>query len=172
MNETNTTPTTPAFSTLLDTILNAINTHINLQVEAKLNNVLQSHTTMKQIDEGFQERIEDLIAEAVLNHEGEQEHNTRDDIAEQVGDRVSQEVVMQIRNHDFSNDLHDAITDYDFDDKFDAYDFDDKIDEWKDRNDILDSDQVREMVEEIVEEIVEDKIKEMLGKLSITIKEE
>ena len=165
MNEAN---TTPAFSTLLNTILNAINTHINLQVEAKLNNVLQSHATMKQIDEGFQERIEDLIAEAVLNHEGEQEHNTRDDIAEQVGDRVSQEVVMQIRNHDFSNDLHDAITDYDFDDKFDAYDFDSKMDDWKDVNDILDSDQVREMVEEIVE----DKIKEMLGKLSITIKEE
>jgi hypothetical protein len=166
MNETNTTP--PAFSTLLDTILNAINTHINLQVEAKLNNVLDSHVTMKKIDEGFEGRIQVLIAEAIGDHETIENHFTRDDIAEEIGDRVNQEVVMQIRNHDISDQIYDAITDYDFDDKFDAYDFDDKIDEWKDKNDILDSDQVREMVEEIVE----DKIKEMLGKLSITIKEE
>ena len=168
MNETNTTPTTPAFSTLLDTILNAINTHINLQVEAKINNVMQSHATMKQIDEGFEGQIQALIAEAVSDHETIENHFTSDDIAEQVGDRVQQEVTQQIRNHDFSNEVYDAITDYDFDDKIDSYDFDSKMDEWKDVNDILDKDQVREMVEEILEE----KLKEMLGKLSITIKEE
>ena len=168
MNETNTTPTTPAFSTLLDTILNAINTHINLQVEAKINNVMQSHATMKQIDEGFEGQIQALIAEAVGDHETIENHFTRDDIAEEIGDRVQQEVTQQIRNHDFSNEVYDAITDYDFDDKIDSYDFDSKMDEWKDVNDILDKDQVREMVEEILEE----KLKEMLGKLSITIKEE
>lgn len=168
MNETNTTPATPAFSTLLDTILNAINTHINLQVEAKINNVMQSHATMKQIDEGFEGQIRALIAEAVSDHETIENHFTSDDIAEQVGDRVQQEVTQQIRNHDFSNEVYDAITDYDFDDKIDSYDFDSKMDEWKDVNDILDKDQVREMVEEILEE----KLKEMLGKLSITIKEE
>ena len=168
MNETNTTPTTPAFSTLLDTILNAINTHINLQVEAKINNVMQSHATMKQIDEGFEGQIQALIAEAVSDHETIENHFTSDDIAEQVGDRVQQEVTQQIRNHDFSNDLHDAITDYDFDDKIDSYDFDSKMDEWKDTNDILDKDQVREMVEEILEE----RLSTLLSKLSITIKEE
>ena len=168
MNETNTTPTTPAFSTLLDTILNAINTHINLQVEAKINNVMQSHATMKQIDEGFEGQIQALIAEAVSDHETIENHFTRDDIAEEIGDRVQQEVTQQIRNHDFSNDLHDAITDYDFDDKFDRYDFDSKMDEWKDVNDILDKDQVREMVEEILEE----RLSTLLSKLSITIKED
>jgi hypothetical protein len=168
MNETNTTPTTPAFSTLLDTILNAINTHINLQVEAKINNVMQSHATMKQIDDGFDSRIQVMVNEAVADHENIENHFTRDDIAEEIGDRVQQEVTQQIRNHDFSNEVYDAITDYDFDDKIDSYDFDSKMDEWKDVNDILDKDQVREMVEEILEE----KLKEMLGKLSITIKEE
>lgn len=168
MNETNTTPTTPATPTLLETILSAINTHIDQQVEAKLNNVLQAHATMMQIDEGFEDRIAEMISAALSEHESEQDHHTRDDIAEQVGDRVNQEVTQQIRNHDFSNELYDVITDYDFDDKFDAYDFDDKIDEWKDKNDILDSDQVREMVEEILEE----KIEAMLKRFSITIKEE
>ena len=130
--------------------------------------MMQSHATMKQIDEGFEGQIQALIAEAVSDHETIENHFTSDDIAEQVGDRVQQEVTQQIRNHDFSNEVYDAITDYDFDDKIDSYDFDSKMDEWKDVNDILDKDQVREMVEEILEE----KLKEMLGKLSITIKEE
>jgi len=171
MNETNTTPATPAtpaFSTLLDTILNAINTHINLQVEAKLNNVMQAHTTMKQIDESFKEAIEKIAMEKVQEHDEAVHHLTDDSVREIMDDVIVEQVRREVRDADISDQIYDAITDYDFDDKFDAYDFDDKIDEWKDRNDILDSDQVREMVEEILEE----KLKEMLGKLSITIKEE
>jgi hypothetical protein len=164
MNETQTTPT------LLETILSAINTHIDQQVEAKLNNVMQAHTTIKQIDEGFEARIQELIAEAVGDHESEQDHPTRDDIAEQIGDQVGQEIVMQIRNHDFSNQLHDAITDYDFDDKIDSFDFDSKMDEWKDMNDILDHDQAREIVNEILDEAIDERLKALLSKLSITIK--
>ena len=161
MNETNQTPT------LLETILSAINTHIDQQVEAKLNAVMQAHTTMKQIDEGFEVRIRGLIAEAVDDHESMQDHHTRDDIAETVEDSVKQEVQTQMHRMDFSNQLHDAITDYDFDDKIDSFDFDDKMDNWKDMNGILDSDQVRELLDEILEE----KINELLSKLSITIKE-
>jgi hypothetical protein len=168
MNETNTTPTTPAFSTLLDTILNAINTHINLQVEAKINNVMQSHATMKQIDEGFEGQIQALIAEAVGDHEAIENHFTRDDIAEEIGDRVQQEVTQQIRNHDFSNEVYDAITDYDFDDKIDSFDFDSKMDDWRVNNDIIDITQAQEMIEEILEE----RLSTLLSKLSITIKED
>jgi hypothetical protein len=167
MNETQTTQPTP---TLLETLLSAINTHIDQQVEAKLNAVMQAHTTMKQIDEGFEARIQVLIAEAVDDHETIENHFTRDDIAEEVGDRVGQEVAVQIRNHDFSNQLHDAITDYDFDDKIDSFDFDDKMDEWKDMNDILDSDQAREIVNEILDEALDERLKALLSKLSITIK--
>jgi hypothetical protein len=165
MNETN---TTPAFSTLLDTILNAINTHINLQVEAKINNVMQSHATMKQIDEGFEGQIQALIAEAVGDHEAIENHFTRDDIAEEIGDRVQQEVTQQIRNHDFSNEVYDAITDYDFDDKIDSFDFDSKMDDWRVNNDIIDITQAQEMIEEILEE----RLSTLLSKLSITIKED
>lgn len=163
MNETQTTQ-----PTLLETILSAINTHIDQQVEAKLNNVMQAHTTMKQIDEGFEKRIQELIAEAVDDHESMQDHHTRDDIAETVEDSVTQEVQTQMHRMDFSNQLHDAINDFDFDDKIDSFDFDSKMDEWKDMNDILDSDQVRELLDEILEE----KINELLSKLSITIKED
>lgn len=163
MNETqNTQPT------LLETILSAINTHIDQQVEAKLNAVMQAHTTIKQIDEGFEKRIQELIAEAVDDHESMQDHHTRDDIAETVEDSVTQEVQTQMHRMDFSNQLHDAINDFDFDDKIDSFDFDSKMDEWKDMNDILDSDQVRELLDEILEE----KINELLSKLSITIKED
>jgi DNA gyrase/topoisomerase IV subunit B len=174
MNETQTTQETKETVTIRPTLLvemlYAIEKHIDQQVEAKLNNVMQSHATMKQIDEGFEARIQELIADAVGDHESEQEHHTRDDIAEQIGDQVNQEVAVQIRNHDFSNQLHDAITDYDFDDKIDSFDFDDKMDEWKDMNDILDSDQAREIVNEILDEALDERLKALLSKLSITIK--
>jgi hypothetical protein len=165
MNETQTTQ-----PTLLETILSAINTHIDQQVEAKLNAVMQSHATMKQIDGGFEARIVELINMAVNDHEAIENHFTRDDISEEVSDRVGQEVAVQIRNHDFSNELHDAITDYDFDDKIDGYDFDSKMDEWKDMNDILDSEQAREIVNEILDEALDERLKALLSKLSITIK--
>lgn len=163
MNETQTTQ-----PTLLETILSAINTHIDQQVEAKLNAVMQAHTTIKQIDEGFEARIQELIAEAVDDHETTQDHHTRDDVASIVEDNVQQEVQTQMRDFDFNSHLHDAITDYDFDDKIDSFDFDSKMDDWKEANDILDSDQVRELLDEILEE----KINELLSKLSITVKED
>lgn len=166
MNETQTTQ-----PTLLETILSAINTHIDQQVEAKLNNVMQAHTTMKQIDEGFEARIQELIAEAVDDHESMQDHHTRDDIAETVEDSVKQEVQTQMHRMDFSNQLHDAINDFDFDDKIDSFDFDSKMDDWKDMNDILDSDQAREIVNEILDEALDERLKALLSKLSITIKE-
>jgi hypothetical protein len=163
MNETQTTQ-----PTLLETILSAINTHIDQQVEAKLNNVMQAHTTMKQIDEGFEARIKVLIAEAVNDHEAIENHFTRDDIAETVEDRVQQEVQTQMHRMDFSNQLHDAITDYDFDDKIDSFDFDSKMDDWRVNNDIIDITQAQEMIEEILEE----RLSTLLSKLSITIKED
>lgn len=165
MNETQTTQ-----PTLLETILSAINTHIDQQVEAKLNAVMQAHTTIKQIDEGFEKRIQELIAEAVDDHESMQDHHTRDDIAETVEDSVTQEVQTQMHRMDFSNQLHDAINDFDFDDKIDSFDFDSKMDEWKDMNDILDTDQAREIVNEILDEALDERLKALLSKLSITIK--
>jgi hypothetical protein len=165
MNETqNTQPT------LLETILSAINTHIDQQVEAKLNAVMQSHTTMKQIDESFRDAIGEIAMEKVQEHDEVVHHLTDDSVREILDDSVQQEVRNQLRDHDFSNQLHDAITDYDFDDKIDGYDFDSKMDDWKDMNDILDSEQAREIVNEILDEALDERLKALLSKLSITIK--
>jgi hypothetical protein len=59
-----------------------------------------------------------------------------------------------VRDLDITNQVHDVITDYDFDDKMDEYDFDDKIENYLVNNDYADQDRVYEIVEEKVQEAI------------------
>ena len=157
---------TPREATLIHTLLHAINTHIDKQVEEKVSAVLQAHSNMKYIDESFRDVIGEIALEKVTEHEQIENHYTRDDISEEVSDRVSQEVHNQIRHYDISDQVHDAITDYDFDDKFDAYDIDDKVEMYLDNNDYPDADRVQEMIEEVLEEKLAKTLIKLLEKLN------
>ena len=152
--------------TLIHTLLHAINTHIDQQVEEKVSAVLQAHGTMKYIDESFRETIKDIAEEAISEHNDTEEHLNNDSVLELMDDRITEQVRREIRDTDISNQVHDAITDYDFDDKFDAYDIDDKIENYLDNNDYPDADRVQEIVEEILEEKLASTLIKLLEKLN------
>jgi Rps23 Pro-64 3,4-dihydroxylase Tpa1-like proline 4-hydroxylase len=157
---------TPPTQTLIHTLLHAINTHIDQQVEEKVSAVLQAHGTVKYIDESFREAIKDIADEAVDYHNNENDHVNEDRVKEIMDDIITEQVRREIRDTDISNQVHDAITDYDFDDKFDAYDIDDKIENYLDSNDFPDADRVQEIVEEILEEKLASTLIKLLEKLN------
>lgn len=157
---------TPPTPTLIHTLLHAINTHIDKQVEEKVSAVLQAHGTMKYIDESFKEVIQDIAEEAINEHNDTEEHLNNDSVLELMDDRITEQVRREVRDIDISNQVHDAITDYNFDDKFDAYDIDDKIENYLDNNDFPDADRVQEIVEEVLEEKLASTLIKLLEKLN------
>jgi exopolyphosphatase/pppGpp-phosphohydrolase len=160
------TPPREVTPTLIHTLLHAINTHIDQQVEEKVSAVLTAHSTVRYIDDSFKEAIEIIACAQVQNHNDEEEHISEDRVKEIMDDIITEQVRREVRDIDISDQVHDAITDYDFDDKIDCFDFDDKMDEWKDKNDILDSDQVREMIDEVLEEKLASTLIKLLEKLN------
>ena len=156
----------PPTQTLIHTLLHAINTHIDQQVEEKVSAVLQAHGNMKYIDESFREEIKDIAEEAISEHNDTEEHLNNDSVLELMDDRITEQVRREIRDIDISDQVHDAITDYDFDDKFDAYDIDDKVEMYLDNNDYPNADRVQEMIEEILEEKLASTLIKLLEKLN------
>ena len=157
---------TPRETTLIHTLLHAINTHIDQQVEEKVSAVLQAHSNMKYIDESFREEIKDIAEEAISEHNDTEEHLNNDSVLELMDDRITEQVRREVRDVEISNQVYDIITDYDFDDKFDAYDIDDKIENYLDSNDFPDADRVQEIVEEILEEKLAKTLIKLLEKLN------
>ena len=156
----------PPTQTLIHTLLHAINTHIDQQVEEKVSAVLQAHGTVKYIDESFREAIHDIATFVVNDHASDDDHVNEDRVKEIMDDIITEQVRREVRDTDLSNQVHDIITDYDFDDKFDAYDIDDKIENYLDSNDFPDADRVQEIVEEILEEKLASTLIKLLEKLN------
>lgn len=159
------TPQPQPKQTLIHTLLHAINEHIDTQVNEQVSAVLEAHSAMKYIDESFREAIGDIAEEVMREHNDTEEHLSQDRVEEIMDDIIVEQVRREMRAFDISDQIHDAITDYDFDDKFDAYDVDDKIEMYLDNNDFPDASRVEEMIIETVEEMLEKKMVEVLKKL-------
>ncbi len=159
------TPQPAPKTTLILTILHAVNEHIDQQVDAKVSAVLEAHSAVRYIDEAFKDAIEGIALDKVKEHEDIENHLTQDDVHAVVDDVIEEKVRREMNALDISDQIHDAITDYDFDDKFDAYDVDDKIEMYLDSNDYPDADRVEEMIIETVEEMLDKKLKEALNKV-------
>jgi hypothetical protein len=159
----------PPKPTLLQALVEAINAHISEEVDKKVSAVLEAHSALKYIDESFKEVINDIAEnmaiDKVNDHERDEMHLTRDDISELVDDNVGEAVRVAVRDIDITDQIYDAVNDYDFDDKFDAYDVDDKIEMYLDNNDFPDASRVEEMIIETVEEMLDKKVMEVLKKL-------
>jgi len=128
--------------------------------------VLEAHSAVKYIDESFREAIKDIAEEAIDEHNDTEEHLNNDSVLELMDDRITEQVRREVRDVDISDQIYDAITDYDFDDKFDAYDIDDKIENYLDSNDYPDADRVQEMIEEVLEEKLASTLIKLLEKLN------
>jgi len=159
------TPQPAPKPTLIHTLLHAINEHIDTQVDAKVSAVLEAHGAVKYIDESFREAIKDIAEEAIDEHNDTEEHLNNESVLELMDDRITEQVRREVRDIDISNQVHDAITDYDFDDKMDCYDFDDKIETYLSNNDYIDNDAAIDLITETVEEMLDKKLKEVLKKL-------
>jgi len=153
-------------TTLIHTLLHAINEHIDQQVDAKVSAVLEAHSAVRYIDEAFKDSIQDIAENCVREHEDTEEHLNNESVLELMDDRITEQVRREVRDIDISNQVHDAITDYDFDDKIDCFDFDDKIENYLDSNDFPDADRVQEIVEEVLEEKLASTLIKLLEKLS------
>ena len=152
------TPETPPKPTLLQVLVEAINAHISEEVDKKVSAVLEAHSALKYIDESFKEVINDIAEnmaiDKVNDHVRDEIHLTRDDISELVDDNVGEAVRVAVRDIDITDQIYDAVNDYDLDDKMDEYDFDDKIEAYLTNNDYADQDRVYEIVEEKVQEAI------------------
>lgn len=159
-------PTPAPKTTLIHTLLHAINEHLDKQVDAKVSAVLEAHSAVRYIDEAFKEAIKDIAYESVQTHNDEDYHLNDDNVRDIMAENIEERVRREIRDIDISDQIHDAITDYDFDDKIDSFDFDDKIETYLSNNDYPDADRVCEIVDEIVEEKVMGVLKKLLEKLN------
>ena len=75
--------------TLLTKLLAVFNEHIDQQVEAKVNQIMQSHATMALIDEKTEERIKEIAKDLMDEHESDYEHHSTDDISDTVATYVN-----------------------------------------------------------------------------------
>ena len=127
--------------------------------------MLEAHSAVKYIDESFREAIAEIAEETISDHNDTEEHLTQDSVREIMEDSIIERVRREVRDFDISDQVHDVITDYDFDDKMDSYDFDDKIEQYLENNDFVEASTMQEMIEETVNDVVEKKVMEVLKKL-------
>ena len=101
---------------LMTTLMALIDNYIRDIVTSQVNEILTNHRTMRVIDSGFDQRIrevaQDLIDDAIQEHNNDEYHVSEDainDIATSV-----------VEDHDFDNQIseavNDAINDFDFTD--------------------------------------------------------
>ena len=86
---------------LLWKLINTFNQHVNELVEAKVNNIMQSHATMALIDEKTEERIRDIAGDLIAEHEADHDHESRDDISDTVATHIA--------HTDFSDTIRRAV---------------------------------------------------------------
>ena len=95
MNDTtNPTPATPnellsENHDLLYKLLAVIENHVNELVEKKVNDIMQSHATMALIDEKTEDRLREIAADLITEHEGDYSHESRDDIGEMISTAIA-----------------------------------------------------------------------------------
>lgn len=95
METTNTpTPATPnellsENHDLLYKLLAVIENHVNQLVERKVNQVMENHGTLRFIDDAFSDRIREIAADVVTEHEQDFEHNSTDDISDTVATHIA-----------------------------------------------------------------------------------
>ena len=83
------TPPREVTPTLIHTLLHAINTHIDQQVEEKVSAVLTAHSTVRYIDESFKDAINQIAEEAIQEHNDTEEHINEDRVKEIIDDVIA-----------------------------------------------------------------------------------
>ena len=122
MEQTNQTtqpePTQPSMPTtaLMTTLMALVENYIKDIVSAQVNDILLSHTTMRVIDSGFDQKMKDIATEvvedAISTHNDDEYHISED--------AINDMAVSAVEDHDFDDKINeavnDAINEFDFSD--------------------------------------------------------
>ena len=103
-------------SALFSTLMALVENYIKDIVSAQVNDILLSHTTMRVIDSGFDQKMKDIATEvvedAISTHNDDEYHVSED--------AINDMAVSAVEDHDFDNQINeavnDAINDFDFSD--------------------------------------------------------
>jgi hypothetical protein len=101
---------------LMTTLMALVENYIKDIVSAQVNDILLSHTTMRVIDSGFDQKMKDIATEvvedAISTHNDDEYHISED--------AINDMAVSALEDHDFDNQIseavNDAINEYDFSD--------------------------------------------------------
>jgi hypothetical protein len=103
-------------SALMTTLMALVENYIRDIVSAQVNDILLSHTTMRVIDSGFDQKMKDIATEvvedAISTHNDDEYHISED--------AINDMAVSAVEDHDFDDKINeavnDAINDFDFTD--------------------------------------------------------
>ena len=120
MEQTVQTPTVPQVTqpteALMTTLMALIDNYIRDLVTSQVNDILLSHTTMRVIDSGFDQKMKDIatevVEEAISTHNDDEYHISED--------AINDMAVSAVEDHDFDSQIraavNDAINEFDFED--------------------------------------------------------
>lgn len=103
-------------SALMTTLMALVENYIKDIVSAQVNDILLSHTTMRVIDSGFDQKMKDIATEvvedAISTHNDDEYHISED--------AINDMAVSALEDHDFDDKINeavnDAINEFDFSD--------------------------------------------------------
>ena len=109
--ETNEAPIPIKDFALLGTMLKALTDHIERVVDRRFAALVESHQTMKLMDENMQLFVANLIDDRIHEHEQDHEHKTDEDIETEVSNHV--EYFLRQGDHQFitERDLSEKVSD-------------------------------------------------------------
>jgi hypothetical protein len=110
-----TQPSMPT-SALMTTLMALVENYIKDIVSAQVNDILLSHTTMRVIDSGFDQKMKDIatevVEEAISTHNDDEYHVSED--------AINDMATSALEDHDFDSQISDAVNDaineFDFED--------------------------------------------------------
>jgi len=105
MNDTTNTPIPQepkdVANDLFQNILAVLVKHMDARVESKVNQIFQSHATMALIDEKMEDRLREITADAVTEHEQDYDHESKDDISDMIATHIA--------HHEFEDQIHKSV---------------------------------------------------------------
>ena len=94
-------------SALMTTLMALVENYIKDIVSAQVNDILLSHTTMRVIDSGFDQKMKDIATEvvedAISTHNDDEYHISED--------AINDMAVSAVEDHDFDDKINEAVND-------------------------------------------------------------
>jgi hypothetical protein len=115
--------------TLIDALLNQFTMHIDMLVETKFHAMLANRNALKLMDEELHKRIETMIENRMLDHEGSSDHLDEANVEQLAADTARETLAEYARTQKgwvTEDQVKDIITQH-VDEELDNLDWDEKV---------------------------------------------